>query len=104
MGPMKAARRRLAAVARHAGSCRRVLDLAAWSDGPCASATQLACAFHAHLRSFAMSTVAFAEVLPTIFRELVHGSPDPSARTYVLNQGDRGLLASLDRLSSAAAS
>ena len=51
-----------------------------------------------------MSTVAFAEVLPTIFRELVHGSPDPSARTYVLNQGDRGLLASLDRLSSAAAS
>jgi hypothetical protein len=45
-----------------------------------------------------------ATILPTIFRELVHGSPDPSARTYVLNQGDHGLLASLDRLSAAAAS
>ncbi|HEY6866769.1 MAG TPA: hypothetical protein VI792_05900 [Candidatus Eisenbacteria bacterium] len=51
-----------------------------------------------------MSTVAFAEVLPGLFRELVHGSPDPGARTYVLNQGDHGLLASLDRLSAAAAS
>jgi hypothetical protein len=51
-----------------------------------------------------MSTGSFATTLPTIFRELVHGSPDPSARTYVLNQGDRGLLASLDRLSAAAAS
>ena len=46
----------------------------------------------------------FAKLLPTIFRELVHGSPDPSARTYVLNQGDQGLLASLERLSAAAAS
>jgi hypothetical protein len=51
-----------------------------------------------------MNTGAFAEVLPALFRELVHGSPDPSARTYVLNQGDRGLLASLDRLSADAAS
>jgi hypothetical protein len=51
-----------------------------------------------------MSTASFAQLLPTIFRELVHGSPDPSARTYVLNQGDHGLLASLDRLSAAAAS
>ena len=51
-----------------------------------------------------MSTVALAKVLPTLFRELVHGSPDPGARTYVLNQGDGGLLASLDRLSAAAAS
>ena len=42
--------------------------------------------------------------MPTIFRELVDGSPDSSARTYVLNQGDRGLLASLDRLSASAAS
>jgi len=51
-----------------------------------------------------MSSESFLKVLPTIFRELVHGSEDPSARTYVLNQGDPGLLASLDRLSAAAAS
>jgi hypothetical protein len=51
-----------------------------------------------------MSTVSFAGLLPTLFRELVHGSPDASARTYVLNQGDPGLLTSLDRLSAAAAS
>jgi hypothetical protein len=51
-----------------------------------------------------MSSDTFAKVLATIFRELVHGSADPSARTYVLNQGDLGLLASLDRLSAAAAS
>lgn len=44
------------------------------------------------------------EVLQTIFRELVQGSSDPGARTYVLNQGDAGLLASLDRLSPEAAS
>lgn len=43
-------------------------------------------------------------LVPTLFRELVHGSPEPEARTYVLNQGDAGLLASLDRLSAAAAS
>lgn len=36
--------------------------------------------------------------------ELVQGSPDPSVRTYVLNLGDAGLLAALDRLSAAAAS
>jgi hypothetical protein len=35
--------------------------------------------------------------------ELVNGA-DPSARTYMLNRGDAGLLASLDRLSAAAAS
>ena len=51
-----------------------------------------------------MSTNPFDTILPTLFRELVHGSPDTSARTYVLNQGDPGLLASLDRLSAAAAS
>ena len=51
-----------------------------------------------------MSADSIASVLPTLFRELVHGSPDPSARTYVLNQGDQGLLASLDRLSAEAAS
>jgi hypothetical protein len=51
-----------------------------------------------------MSSNSFAKVLPVIFRELVHGSSDPNARTYVLNQGDLGLLASLDRLSAVAAS
>jgi hypothetical protein len=51
-----------------------------------------------------VSPGSFAQILPTIFRELVFGSPDPKARTYVLNQGDPGLLASLDALSSAAAS
>jgi hypothetical protein len=51
-----------------------------------------------------MTLESFAKILPTIFRELVHGSPDPSARTYILNQGDGGLLASLARLSAAAAS
>ena len=51
-----------------------------------------------------MNTASFAQLLPTIFRELVQGSPDSSTRTYVLNQGDQGLLASLDQLSAAAAS
>jgi hypothetical protein len=51
-----------------------------------------------------MDSSPFAGVLPAIFRELVHGSPDPGARTIVLNQGDHGLLASLDRLSAASAS
>ena len=51
-----------------------------------------------------MSTEPFAKVLSTILRELVHGSPDPGSRTYVLNQGDQGLLASLDRLTAAAVS
>jgi len=51
-----------------------------------------------------METGSIAATLHTLFHELVHGSPDRSARTYVLNQGDRGLLASLDRLPAAAAS
>jgi hypothetical protein len=51
-----------------------------------------------------MDAGSFATVLQTLFGELVRGSPDPSGRTYVLNQGDAGLLASLDRLSAAAAS
>jgi len=51
-----------------------------------------------------MDTRPVAPLLHTLFRELVHGSPDRSARTYVLNQGDPGLLASLDRLPAAAAS
>src|SRR5262245_26143766 len=46
----------------------------------------------------------FAKTIPSLFRELVQGSSDPATRTYVLNQGDQGLLASLDRLSAADAS
>src|SRR5204863_869852 len=45
-----------------------------------------------------------ATVLETLLSEIVHGSPDPSTRTYLLNRGDAGLLGSLDRLSAAAAS
>jgi hypothetical protein len=51
-----------------------------------------------------MDTASFAPVLHTLFQELVGGSPDADRRTYVLNQGDAGLLASLDRLSATAAS
>jgi len=51
-----------------------------------------------------MSADSLAMALPAIFDELVQGSPDPNARTFVLNQGDRGLLESLDRLSAAEAS
>ena len=51
-----------------------------------------------------MDTAPFGSVLLTLFHELINGSPDPRQRTYVLNQGDAGLLGSLDRLSAAAAS
>ncbi len=51
-----------------------------------------------------MSTPQFADTLSTLLRELVDGSPDPRARTYMLNRGDPGLLAALERLSAAAAS
>ena len=51
-----------------------------------------------------MSTHYLATGLPTRMSELVHGSSDPRAPTYMLNQGDAGLLASLDRLSASAAS
>lgn len=40
--------------------------------------------------------------LPSLFSELVNGAPETGA--FVLNPGDRGLLASLDRLSADAAS
>ena len=43
-------------------------------------------------------------ILATVMSQLVHGSPDPAARTYVVNRGDPGLLTSLDRLSASAAS
>jgi hypothetical protein len=51
-----------------------------------------------------MSTRYLATVLPVLLDEIVDGSPDPSARTNMLNRGDPGLLASLDRLSAEAAS
>jgi hypothetical protein len=51
-----------------------------------------------------MDTKSFAATLEALFRELVYGSPDRNARTYVLNQGDPGLLAALDRLPAGAAS
>jgi hypothetical protein len=44
----------------------------------------------------------FSATLATLFRELVAGAP--ASGGYMLNAGDRGLLASLDRLSAAAAS
>ena len=55
-------------------------------------------------RELAMNTGSFAPILHALLGELVHGSPDPGARTCVLNRGDAGLLRSLDRLSAAAAS
>jgi len=51
-----------------------------------------------------MDTTPFAALLRSLFGELVHGSPNPGDSTYILNQGDPGLLASLDRLSADAAS
>ena len=51
-----------------------------------------------------MDTGPFLTVLWTLFSELVYGSAERTARTYVLNQGDAGLLAALDRLSAVAAS
>src|SRR5829696_3075230 len=51
-----------------------------------------------------MSTPTLATVLPTLMRELVEGSPDSRAGTYMLNRGDPGLLASLERISAYAAS
>jgi hypothetical protein len=48
-----------------------------------------------------MNTTPIAPTLSTIFRESTFGSSDPKARTCVLNQGDPGLLASLERLSAA---
>ena len=49
-----------------------------------------------------MRTDEIADNVRTLFTELVNGAPPTGA--FVLNPGDRGLLASLDRLSAAAAS
>ena len=51
-----------------------------------------------------MSSSLLSTVLPTLMSELVEGRPDPGDRTYVLNRGDEGLLASLERLSAEQAS
>jgi hypothetical protein len=51
-----------------------------------------------------MNTRDLTGVLPGLFAELVHGSPNPDQSTSMLNRGDEGLLASLDKISAAAAS
>lgn len=51
-----------------------------------------------------MNANHFTTTLAMLMAELVDGSPDPRGRTYMLNRGDVGLLASLDRLSAATAS
>jgi hypothetical protein len=47
---------------------------------------------------------SLSDILPTLFTEIVFGSPDPETPTFMLNRGDAGLLASLDRVSAPAAS
>jgi hypothetical protein len=49
-----------------------------------------------------MNTDDFHRSLPALFRELVHGAPSGGA--FVLNPGDAGMLASLDRLTAGDAS
>ena len=49
-----------------------------------------------------MNTDQLSNALTTLFSELVDGAPEGGA--YMLNRGDPGLLASLDRLSASAAS
>lgn len=51
-----------------------------------------------------MNTRDISPILATLMRELTLGSPDPGADTYMLNRGDGGLLASLDKLSARSAS
>jgi hypothetical protein len=43
-------------------------------------------------------------IVPRLMDELVRGSPDPAGETFMLNRGDVGLVASLDKLSAAEAS
>jgi len=45
-----------------------------------------------------------ATVLPALLSELVHGSPDPSVGTFMLNRGDLGLLHALEQISAQTAS
>lgn len=51
-----------------------------------------------------MRTLPLSAILPPLMTELVSGSPDPRASTYMLNQGDVGLLASLAKLPASSAS
>jgi hypothetical protein len=51
-----------------------------------------------------MNTRDVAASMDAMFRELVNGAPGPDGFSYILNSGDRGLLRSLDELSSKAAS
>jgi hypothetical protein len=50
-----------------------------------------------------MNTLTIGRTLTTLLGELLNGAPS-SGGAYMLNRGDVGLLASLDRLSAAAAS
>ena len=52
----------------------------------------------------AINTRHLTGVLPTLLSELVNGSPDPTVGTFMLNRGDTGLLASLEKISATAAS
>jgi hypothetical protein len=51
-----------------------------------------------------MQTDTIAPCLTTLFSELVDGAKSPAGGNFVLNSGDAGLLASLDKLSAADAS
>ena len=51
-----------------------------------------------------MTTPPLSNILPTLFAEIVFGSPNPETPTFMLNRGDAGLLASLDRITFDAAS
>src|SRR5437879_725386 len=51
-----------------------------------------------------MNTRDLTDILPNLVTELVHGSPDLTVGTYMLNRGDEGLLASIEKLSAQAAS
>lgn len=48
--------------------------------------------------------MTLSDILPTLFSEIVFGSPDPETPTFMLNRGDLGLLASLDHISALDAS
>lgn len=51
-----------------------------------------------------MNTRDFAEVMATLGTELVAGAPSDAKGSYMLNLGDAGLLASLDKIPAPAAS
>ena len=51
-----------------------------------------------------MTWDCITSIVPRLMDELVHGSPDPSGETFMLNRGDVGLVASLAKLSAADAS